>query len=263
MAKESLQNRAKKIKLTPQARGGYKGSDGKLYTVSEGAQLIMQGRANVAEWHSGKKTDKVSFEGTQYTGGRQTGRKNLVKLDENTFQNQYGVVFSAEERKALESAVNTANRKRKQMLEKEGKLPRLNAGKETGDDVRSLQLLGKESDFILARKSKSMQQFKSREAFESYLENVRRVSKPEYLEERTRLYKRNHMQALENVFGDDAKDVIMKIRMMKPEDYRELIQKDEIMEVSYIYDPMQASAKLNQIRAALNMKQKEDYITDV
>ena len=114
MAKESLQSRAKKIKLTPQARGGYKGSDGKTYTVSEGAQLIMQGRANVAEWHSGKKTDKVSFEGTQYTGGRQAGRKNLIKLENGNLQNQYGVVFSAEEKKALESAVNTANRKRKQ-----------------------------------------------------------------------------------------------------------------------------------------------------
>lgn len=213
-------------------------------------------------WHGGKKVDRITYEGGQYAGGRKPGRKNLVKLDDGKMQNQHGIVFTPEEKKALESAVNTANRKRMKMLEEEGHLPRMKGGRDTGDKVSSLQLMGKESDFILARKSKSLQQFKSKEDFYTYLDNVRRVSKPEYIEERTRLYKRNHMKALENVFGDDAKDVIMKIRMMKPEDYRRLIQSDEDLEVSYIYDPSQKDAKLNQIRTALGMKQKEEYIDD-
>ena len=99
--------------------------------------------------------------------------------------------------------------------------------------------------------------------FEIYMDNMRRVNSPTYLDDRTREYKRNHMKALENVFGDDAKDVIMKIRMMKPADYRKLLQSDEDMEISYIYDPSQLSAKLNQIRASLNMNLKEEYIEDV
>lgn len=210
-------------------------------------------------WHGGKKLTP-SYEGMEYTGGRQKGRKNLTKLGNGNVQNQHGIEFTLEDKKRLESAVNRANRKRMQMLEKEGDLPRLVGGKDTGQKVSQLQLMGKESDFILARKSKSLQRFKSREAFDKYLSNVERSLSPEYIDERTRLYKRNHMTALENVFGDDAKDVIMKIRMMKPEDYRELIQSDELLEVGYIYDPSARSGKLNQIRASLGMKLKEEDV---
>lgn len=207
-------------------------------------------------WKGGKRTNYV-YEGTQYRGGRKEKTPNLVKLDGGNVKNKHGVVFTPEERKALESAVNTANRKRVRMLEAEGDLPRMKAGKDTGDKVKSLQLMGKESDFIIARKSKSLQQFKSREQYERYMDNLHRVNSPTYIDDRVRLYKRNHMKALENVFGDDAKDVIMKIRMMKPKDYMKLIQSDEDLEVSYIYDPSARQGKLNRIRTALGMKEKD------
>ena len=144
------------------------------------------------------------------------------------------------------------------MLEEEAALPRKVAGKETGDTVQSLQLMGKESDFIISRKSKSLQRFQSKEDYNRYMKNLARVNSPDYLDERTRLYKRNHIKALERVYGDDAKDVMMKIRMMKPEEYRKLLQSDEMLEVGFVYDPSSASGKLNQIRASLGMKLKED-----
>lgn len=212
-------------------------------------------------WRGGKKA-KQTFEGMQYTGGRVEGRKNLKRTDVGTLLNQHGVEFTPEEKKLLEREVNKANAKRKRMLEAEGNLPRMKGGKDTGDTVRSLQLMGKESDFILARKSKSLQRFKSKEDFEYYVDNLKRVNSPTYIDDRTRLYKRNHMKALENVFGDDAKDVIMKIRMMKPAEYREMIQKDEDLEVSYIYDPSARAGKLNRIRASLGMKLKEEDIDE-
>mgnify|MGYP007057751725 CR=1 FL=1 len=96
-----------------------------------------------------------SFEGQQYRGGRSAGTPNLKRVD-GGLENQYGVRFTPEEKKALEQAVNTANRKRARMLEQEAKLPRMIVGKETGDTVRSLQLMDKESDFILRRKTKSL-----------------------------------------------------------------------------------------------------------
>lgn len=207
-------------------------------------------------WKGGKQT-QYNYEGTQYRGGRKEKTPNLTKLDGGAIKNMHGVVFTPEERKRLESAVNTANRKRVKMLEAEGSLPRKKGGKETGDMVRSLQSMGKESDFIITRKSKSLQQFKSREHYERYMENLARVNSPDYVSARVRMYKKNHMKALENVFGDDAKDVIMKIRMMKPEDYMKLIQSDEDLEVSYIYDPSARNGKLNRIRKALGMKEKD------
>jgi hypothetical protein len=68
------------------------------------------------------------------------------------------------------------------------------------------------------------------------------------------------MKALQNEFGDDAKDIIMKIRMMKPEEYRKLMQSTEDLDVAYIYDPSAREGKLNQMRAALGMKLKEESI---
>ena len=210
-----------------------------------------------AGWNGGKRAH-YQYEGEQYRGGRQSGRKNLVKMGNGNLRNQHGVEFTLDDKKALERAVNKANAYRKRMLEKEGQLDRLVDGKPTGQKVATLQAMGKESDFIISRRSKSLQRFKSREDFEKYLSATERASTSDYLDERTRLYKRNHMQALENVFGDDAKDVVMKIRMMKPEEYRKLLQSDENLEVAYVYDPSQASARLNQIRASLGMRLKEE-----
>ena len=191
------------------------------------------------------------------TKGRKPGQKNLIKTD-NGVMNQYGVTFTADEKKALEYAVNTANRKRARMLEQAATLPRKIAGTDTGDTVGSLQLMGKESDFILQRKSKSLQRFRTKEEYNRYMKNLQRVNDRNYIDERVRLYKRNHMKAIENAYGAEAKDIVMKIRMMKPADYMKMVQSDEMLEINYIYDPSARSGKMNQLRASLGMKLKED-----
>lgn len=202
----------------------------------------------------------ASYEGQQYRGGRAPGRKNLKKTDAGDLLNQFGVKFTPEEKRALENAVNTANRKRARMLKEAATLPRMVSGRDTGDTVGSLQLMGKESDFILAKKTKSLQRFRSREQYEKYMDTLHRVNTRDYVDDRVRLYKRNHMKALENAYGDEAKDVMMKIRMMKPKDYMKMIQQDESLEISYIYDPTARSGKLNQIRASMGMKLKDESI---
>lgn len=207
-------------------------------------------------WRGGKKA-KPSFEGAQYRGGRKKGSPNLKRVD-GGYQNQYGVVFTEAQKKALESAVNRVNYKRTKMLEAEGNLPRLVGGVDTGQKVSQLQLMGKESDFIISRKSKSMQGFKSLDDYDKYMKKLEYIHSGSYVDDKTRHYKRNHMKALEHVFGDEAKDVVMKIRMMKPEEYRRLIQSDEMLEVSYVYDPSARTGKLNQIRASLGMNLKEE-----
>lgn len=259
MARKSLRKRLEKTKLIRLADGGFRDTTGKVYTSQEGTALLMEKKATLGHWKGGKKK-KTTFEGSRYEGGRVKGRKNLEKLPDGSVKNASGVTFTQEEKKRLESLVNRNNRIRMKMLEDEGELPRKKGGKDTGQKVSQLQLMGKESDFILSRKSKSLQQFKSREQFESYLSNLEIVTSPTYVDDRTRLYKRNHMTALQNVFGDEAKDVIMKIRMMKPEDYRKLLQSDEDLEISYIYDPSALAGKLNQIRRSLGIKPKEEPV---
>lgn len=203
-----------------------------------------------------KKAAKAAgtYEGQQYRGGRQAGRKNLKRLDDGNLQNQFGVVFTPDEKKALEQAVNTANRKRARMLEQEAKLPRMVGGKDTGDTVASLQLMGKESDFILQRKTKSLQRFRTKEDYDRYMKNLHRVNSKDYITERVRLYKRNHIKAIRENLGDEG--IAMKIQMMKPKDYMRLVQSNEdVLEIHFVYPGSESQqAKINQIRLALGMK---------
>lgn len=206
---------------------------------------------------------RKNYEGMQYRGGRKKGTKNLKRLDDGRLQNAQGVVFTEAEKKALESLVNRANRKRVQMLKYEAKMPRYVLGVDTGQTMGQLHLMGKESDLILTRKSKSLQRFTTREDFDRYIKYLEKVNSKDYLTKRIRLYKQNTQIALQNVFGDASKDVQMKIRMMKPDEYMRMVESNEEIEIGYIYDEFQLPGKLNRIRAALHMKLKEEPIQRV
>ena len=198
-----------------------------------------------------KKTAKKLglYEGTQYTGGRQPGRKNLVRVD-GGYRNQHGVTFTAEQKKALERAVNRSNYQRKKMIAEEDSL---------NPNANQLRLMGKESDYIISRQSKSMQRFKSLEEYEQFMDKQARIQSGDYFLEKARLYKRNFTTSLLETYGDEAKDIAMKIRMMKPEEYMKKVASDEVLEIRYVPSDMLVSGRLNQLRAALGMKLKEDW----
>ena len=187
-----------------------------------------------------------------------SGRKNLKYLDDGKLKNQHGVIFTDAERRALESQVNMANRKRAKQLKEVATLPRTVRGVNTGDTLATKLQMGFESDFIIAKKSKSLQRFTSRDQFNKYMKYLKRVNSKEYLDERTRLYKRNYMKALGDVHGEDAKDIIMKVRMMKPADFRKLIEQEELIEINDLYAPEDKAGEREKLRASFGMKSKDD-----
>lgn len=206
-----------------------------------------------------KNRNKQSYEGGQYRGGREKGKKNLKKI-EGGVVNQYGIAFTLEEKKALETAVNTANRKRARMLKSEGELSRMGIkdGKayDTGDKVATLHVMGKESDFILAQKTKSLQRFKSKEEYENYMENLHRVNQRDYVDMRIELYKANHAQAILNELHDaKLADAVLK---MDKKEYAKLVQSyEDVMEIHYIYGPDKRDEKIAEIKAAMQLD--DDY----
>lgn len=188
-----------------------------------------------------------TWEGSTYRGGRQPGRKNLKRVD-GGYRNQHGVTFTEEQKKALERAVNRSNYQRKKMQTEADKLNPNNS---------QLRLMGKESDFIISRQSKSLQRFKSMEEYEQFMDKQAKIQSGEYLDEKTRLYKRNYMQAVQNELHDAG--IAMKVRMMKPEDFRQLVeQMGDDMEISYVYDPSAQLARRNRIREILGMQPVDD-----
>ena len=189
----------------------------------------------------------------QYRGGRKKGTPNLKKVD-GGYVNQYGVLFTENQKKALELAVNKSNYRRKKMLAEEEAL---------NPNASQLRLMGKESDFIIARQSKSLQKFRSIKEYENYLDKQMRIVSGDYLRDRARLYKRNFTKSLLETYGDEAKDIAMKVRMMKPEEYIKKVASNEVLEIRYVPSDMKVSGRLNQLRAALGMKLKEDWVDEV
>lgn len=194
-----------------------------------------------------KNSGKASYEGKQYRGGRTPGKKNLVKVDGGV-KNKHGVTFTDEQKKALERAVNRSNYQRKKMQAEADRLNPQNS---------QLRLMGKESDFIISRQSKSLQQFKSMEDYEKYMDKQARIQSGEYLDEKTREYKRNYMKAVREELGD--KGIEMRIRMMKPEDFRKLVETNgDDMEISYVYDASAKKVRIDRIRDLLGMQPSQD-----
>lgn len=190
-----------------------------------------------------------TWEGTQYKGGRQTGRKNLKKVP-GGFQNQHGVIFTQEQRKALERSVARSNYQRKKMKAEEDKL---------NPNASQLRLMGKESDFIISRQSKSLQQFKSMADYDKFMRKQERIQSGEHFLDKARLYKRNFIKSLLDTYGSEARDIAMKIRMMKPADYMRKVAADETLEIRFVPSDAKVSGRLNQIRAALGMKLKDEW----
>jgi hypothetical protein len=186
--------------------------------------------------------------------GRKKGSKNLEKKGKKTV-NQFGVEFTEKEKKQLTNLVNSANRKRTRMLKEESQLPLFTAGKYEGKTLGETWTgMGQESDFILAKKSKSLQKFKSKKEYIKYIKNLKRVVDKDYVNKRIERYRENHIKAIRNVFGrQGAKDIIQKIKGMGIKEYMNAMQSDALIDISYVYDPKDAKIKGDNIRRALKM----------
>jgi hypothetical protein len=199
--------------------------------------------------------------------------------------NQHGIQFTEAEKRQLVSLVNSANRKRRNMLKNEHALTALFGGdtlpqfrtkeqekaalqkqkKTIGDTVAKM---GKESDFILVAKTKSLQRYETKEDFNRYIGYLQKVVDKDYIPKRAELYRDNKIKAMRNVYGDDAEPIIKLIKDMSIKQFMEAVQSTEILEIQYDYDKQRRDFKLRQIRSLFNLKDKyqpdgnEDYDED-
>ena len=196
------------------------------------------------------------WEGSQYRGGRAKGKKNLKKVPGGV-QNKHGVVFSEEQKKALNRAVDRANYQRKKMLKREMEVH------PEPEHLHDLRTMEKESVYSIARQSKSLQRFKSMEEYEQYMDKLAGIQSGAYQLERARAYKRNFMNSLLDTYGEDARDIVNKIRRMNPDKYMLMVAGDEVLEISYVPSDQKTNGRLNQLRAHLGMQLKPDWPEEV
>lgn len=195
--------------------------------------------------------------------GRKKGLPNLQRTD-GGYINQHGVFFTDEQKKALERSVQRSNYQRKKELEKIAQQPHVVGGRVMSKDGRQLQTMNKENDLIIARQHRSLQKFQSMEDYEKFMRKQEAIQDGTYAVDKMRLYKRNFTESLLETYGDEAKDIAMKIRMMNPKDYMRMVASDEVLEIRFVPSDEKVQGRLNQIRAAMqrygvNIKLKEDW----
>lgn len=160
--------------------------------------------------------------------------KKLKKLEDGSKVNQYGVIFSEEEYKTLVARVNSANRKQKRLKTEQAQLDKYFID-ELGYKTHQRGAIVEDDDFIMARKHKSLQKFKSKDAYYNYISNLERVLQRNYIENRTSRYKENYIKGIKGVMGDIATPLIEKLDKIKGKDFNYLVATSLDMRIPEIY----------------------------
>ena len=174
--------------------------------------------------------------------------------------NDEGVKITLAERDRLQQLTKRAEEKRVEMERQLYDLPRKLEGEEVGGTVRDFKQMGRETDFVLAPKTLTWKDFKSKEAFDRYTQRLEKIVDPDYIPNRIRQYKQNFTSSLLETYGDQARDIAMKIRMMKPMEYMKMVETDESLQIGYYADSDDyVPGMLNKLRRSLGMKEKEEW----
>lgn len=138
-----------------------------------------------------------------------------------------GQRITPKEQRALRSAVNSANRKRKKLLEQ---LP-------TEAKIKYREF-GIESDFLMRRKSTSLNRFRNKSEFNKYLRSVQKIASGEFEKKRTNTYKENYIRALRKTFNSSANKAIKAVRDMDYKTFKHKVESEQLEEIGYVYyDP--------------------------
>lgn len=158
---------------------------------------------------------------------KKKGQGKLKRTSRGSVILPNGQRITPKEQKALRSAVNSANRKRKRLLES---LP--------PEAKRKYRDFGVETDFVMRKKSTSLNRFRNKNEFNKYLRSVQKIASGEFEKHRAEQYKRNYIQALRRTFNSKANEAIRKVREMDLKTFRRKVESEELEDIGYVYyDP--------------------------
>lgn len=194
---------------------------------------------------------------------KKNNRKKNLHVTPKGVRNENGVWISNEEKKHLVSLVNSANRKRKRLLDLEKSLPRMVGGKEiAGSSIGELQSMGYESDMVMHPKTKSIQKYRSKKEFNMYIKMLEKVVKKDYINQRVDLYKQNKIKSIVNVYSDspagraEVAKIVEKIQKMSNEQFMKAVMSDEALGIEFDYEHTAKKARLKLLKKAVNAHAK-------
>jgi len=186
--------------------------------------------------------------------GRKQGSKGLIKKGWGSVENQQGVRFTKGERKKLESLVNSANRKRNTMLKQERDLPYMLGGRPQGGTIgETLGSMDYESDFVLAKKSKSLHKFETKKEYKNYIRALKHVVKRDYVLDKVEIYKKNYLTGVTRQLEEFSGPIAKKLKSLSNKQFLKYAQGDEALSISFVYSPLEKRLRAEKINNALDV----------
>lgn len=153
-----------------------------------------------------------------------------------------GITTTAWEKKEVGYKVALLNRKRKAEREKAN----VSTEKGTMGTIENAGLNPKKYDINSIEPS----------SWERFKKNVEKQIKSSYFDEKKELYKQNYIKAFINVFGSGFiigfESVLQKLKDMPADELVDLYYNDPVMELDFIYDPLEYFQKFTSIQERLN-----------
>lgn len=162
----------------------------------------------------------------------------MRKGAEKTIVTKEGIKTTQYEKRELQIKVQQINKRRKQEL----KL--LNPSIEKGNlhTVQELNLAPQKFNLDRLRKAD----------WEGFKRRIDKQSRSSYYAEKYERYKENYMKGIENVFGIAGEPILELVRKMTGEQLTEAFYNDVVLEIDFIYDPIDLQAKIDAIIERLN-----------
>ena len=167
--------------------------------------------------------------------------KRLRRTSRGTVILPSGEKITLTEQRALRSAVNSANRKRKRLLEK---MP--------ANRVSTKQV---DESWYYRKKSVKLNRFKNKAEFNRYLRGVQKIASGKFEQVRARTYFENYKQAIRLAFGkaSDTRNLIIKVNRVGVKAMEEAIANGDIeAEIGYLYTREQRDKQYDKIDAMLD-----------
>lgn len=181
---------------------------------------------------------------------------NKHNLNYQYVKNPHGVVVTKKEMNEIERTLKRVNRIREEEVKRRRKMPFKHGKKPTEFNVGEQEKLMGDTRF---RESKhkvknNFHNMKNYSDYEEWKKEVEEEFGGNYRDKRSQGYKDRYIKGLENIFGDESKQLIKHIEKMPLGDFMDVYYSNTIGNISYIYLPADRSAKLKNIGEGFGVK---------
>lgn len=162
----------------------------------------------------------------------------MKKGAEKPIVTKEGIKTTAYQKRELEIKVRAINSRRSAELKKAS--PSTEKG--TMGTIRANNLRPKKYDLDKIKRSD----------WDKFVESVEKQSKDSYSAEQYDRYKDNFIRGLENVFGEKGRELIEIAKQINPETLTQMFYDDPILQIDFIYDPLEMDIKIEAMTEHLN-----------